>query len=60
MDGVTAIDNPAAEPTLAEIGEKLDRILAFQAKLEPHLPQLERLATLADNPAARFLTRSKR
>jgi hypothetical protein len=55
---VTATDHEAGETTLADIAAKLDRVTEFLAKLEPYLPQLERLATLADNPAARFLTRS--
>lgn len=51
---------PNGEPSLAEISAKLDRVLEFQAKLEPHLPLLEKLIGAADNPAMRFLTRTKR
>lgn len=51
---------PNGEPTLAEISAKLDRVLAFQEKLEPHLPLLEKLIGAADNPAVWFLARTKR
>jgi hypothetical protein len=39
---------------LASVHEKLDRILKFQAELQPFLPLLVRAAEFLDNPASRF------
>lgn len=40
--------------TLDQLGEKLDRLLAFQEQLAPYLPLLGKLSAMLDNPAARF------
>jgi hypothetical protein len=43
------------EPTtLDQVGDKLDRLLAFQDQLAPYLPLLGKLSAMLDNPATRF------
>jgi hypothetical protein len=48
------------DAALAEANRKLDRILSVVEKLEPHLPLLEQLVATMNNPAARFLLKTKR
>jgi hypothetical protein len=45
---------------LAALHDKLDKIIAFQEKLEPHLPLLVKAAALFDNPASRFRDMTRR